>query len=130
MAFPLAIGFVGALARISGAGLRRGGLIERTMNHLTPAKHKTQHSPLPWIHLGGDRVIYTRLNDGCRGLPVAQVFTIAPQDHANAQFIVTAVNHHAQLVAALESLAAEIATLTKAIIYLTQWSRKGANVSA
>lgn len=27
----------------------------------------------PWIHLFGDRFIYTRLEDGCRGTPVVGV---------------------------------------------------------
>lgn len=30
-------------------------------------------TPGPWMHLFGDTIIYTKLEDGCRGLPVARI---------------------------------------------------------
>jgi len=34
---------------------------------------KDEPTPGPWMHLFGDRIIYTVLEDGCRGRPVAAV---------------------------------------------------------
>lgn len=44
-------------------------------------------TPGPWMHLIGDTVLYTRLNDGCRGMHVAKVLDISPEPQANAQLI-------------------------------------------
>lgn len=41
----------------------------------------------PRIHLSGDEIIWTQLNDGCRGLPVARIFGPDSENHANAQLI-------------------------------------------
>ena len=56
-----------------------------------------KHTPEPWMHLNGEHTIWTRLNDGCRGMPIARVNTVMPQDQANAARIVACVNSLAGL---------------------------------
>lgn len=45
-------------------------------------------TPGPYMHLPYDRGIYTRLNDGCRGMPLAYIPTVTPEHEANAELIV------------------------------------------
>lgn len=45
-------------------------------------------TPGPYMHLPYDRGIYTRLNDGCRGMPLAYVPSETPEHQDNAELIV------------------------------------------
>lgn len=47
-------------------------------------------TPGPWIHLFGDRFIYTRLEDGCRGTPVVGVDYASAGTFPTLKYIATA----------------------------------------
>lgn len=54
---------------------------------------ETKHTPEPWMYLHGDRLIYTRLEDGCKGIPVAASMNEFDREYAaNAERIVECVN--------------------------------------
>lgn len=50
------------------------------------------HTPTPWIHLQNDEIIWSKLEDGCRGTQVARVPSVMPEHQANAARIVECVN--------------------------------------
>jgi hypothetical protein len=46
-------------------------------------------TPGPWMHLFGDRLVYDRMEDGCRGLPIVGVDLGYPgkNDRANLDYV-------------------------------------------
>lgn len=66
--------------------------MEKTENKFTPG---------PMIYLTGDRYIYSRLEDGCRGLPVVKILgESSPESQAIGNLFAAAPD----LLAALEKL--------------------------
>ena len=57
-------------------------------------------TPAPWMYLFGDEIIYEKLEDGCRGLPIARA--ALGNHYNNAQFIANAPDDIEFLLAALE----------------------------
>lgn len=56
-----------------------------------------QATPGPWMHLFGDRHVYDRMNDGCRGNPIVGVEYGAQGIRANDLDYVAAANPAAAL---------------------------------
>lgn len=62
-------------------------------------------TPGSWVHLNGERIVFTRLNDGCRGLPVVTAeYEYLP--HAQANLSLIARCNPATMLAVLEHLEA------------------------
>lgn len=55
------------------------------------------------VHLNGERIVFTRLNDGCRGLPVLYV-DYAYAEHAQADLALAARCNPATMALVLEAL--------------------------
>ena len=72
------------------------------------------HSPLPWIADDDGRIIAGRRKDGLGGVAVAELLPVAGGERyrANKCLIVTAVNHHAELVEMVRLLADTLGSRT------------------
>ena len=75
-------------------------------------------TPGPWMHLVGDRLIYTKLGDGCKGEAVARVDWISgPSYLATLSFIAAASpDNIAALLDRLDKLAGEHAMMKSLLL--------------
>jgi hypothetical protein len=68
----------------------------------TQTKTKPTHTPTPWILQTDDNDIFVEVVDSGTEGKVLATFPATPEGCANAALIVSAVNTHEELVAALE----------------------------